>query len=265
VFTVSPDLLTVPRFGIAGWMVVLVTVGYLAALAPMLGRRAFLRLRAARPADPGALVAFYRRNVTRKIGWALPLALALLVVPGLRPAHLGLAWPHGPSAAKTSALSLNLVGIILLTGVMYRRAARRGQRVPRPRRLEILLPATGAERRWAWAVSVSAGVCEELLFRGLLIAAGVAAGWPLIVVVLAGSVLFGLGHLYQGWLGVLLTTLVGLAMVWVYLPTGSLLVPIVIHALIDLRALVMVPVVATSPEPSTVDLVEPGPPPVDKA
>jgi membrane protease YdiL (CAAX protease family) len=264
VFTIAPDLLTVPRFGVAGWTVVLITVGYLAVLAPLQGRRAFLRLRAARPTDPGALVAFYRRNVTRKIGLLLPVALALLVVPGLRPAHLGLGWPHGPSADYTAGLFTYLVGLILATGLIWRRMARRGHRVPRPRRLETLVPGTRAERRWAWAVSVSAGVCEELVFRGLLIMAGIAAGWPPIVAVLASSVLFGLAHLYQGWLGMLLTPVLGLGMAWIFLPTGSLLFPIVLHVLIDLRGLVMVPAVAIPPQPSTVDLVAPGLPLSDR-
>jgi membrane protease YdiL (CAAX protease family) len=127
--------------------------------------------------------------------------------------------------------------------------ARRGEPVPRPPRLEILVPATRAERRWAWAVSISAGICEELVFRGLLIMAGIAAGWPPIVAALANSVLFGLTHLYQGWLGILLTTALGLAMTYFVLPTGSLLFPIVLHILIDLRGLVMVPAVATTPDP----------------
>jgi uncharacterized protein len=260
VFTVAPALLTVPRFGVAGWTVVLIAVGYLGVLAPLQGRRTFQRLQAARPTDPSALVTFYRRNVIRKIGWLLPVALALPVVPGLRPAHLGLAWPHEPSEDHTTGFFLYLVGLILVTGLMYRRMARRGEPIPRPRRLEILVPGTRAERRWAWAVSISAGICEELLFRGLLITAGIAAGWPPIVAVLASSALFGLVHLYQGWLGMLLAPVLGLAMAWLYLPTGSLLFPIVLHALIDLRGLVMVPAVATPPEPPTGDLATPGPP-----
>ena len=250
VFSVAPDLSTVPRFGVAGWAVVLVTVGYLAVLAPLIGRRAFLRLRAARPSDPAALVAFYRRNVIRKLGLLLPVVLALLVVPGLRPAHLGLAWPHGPAMADAFGTFLYLVGFILVTGLMFRRTARRGEGVPRPRRLEILVAGTGAERRWACLASVGAGVCEEVLFRGLLVMAGIAAGWPPIVAVLASSVLFGLAHLYQGWLGLLLTPVLGLGMASLFLPTGSLLFPIVVHTLIDLRGLVMVPAVATPPEGS---------------
>ena len=98
------------------------------------------------------------------------------------------------------------------------------------------------------------------MFRGLLIMAGIAAGWPPIVAVLASSVLFGLAHLYQGWLGMLLTALLGLGMAWLFLPTGSLLLPIVLHVLIDLRGLVMVPAVATPPAASRTALVASGPP-----
>lgn len=142
-FAVAPELSTVPRFGIAGWTIVLIAMGYLVVLA-LQGHRAFLRLRVARPTDPGALVAFYRRNVTRKIGLLLRVALVLVVVPGLRPAQLGLAWPHGPSAGGRLGFFTYLVGLILVTGLWWRRTARRGEPVPRPTRLEILMPDTGA-------------------------------------------------------------------------------------------------------------------------
>jgi membrane protease YdiL (CAAX protease family) len=210
----------VPRFGVAGWAVVVVAVGYLAVLLSLQGRRAWLRLQVARLTHPDALVAYYRRNLTRKMGLLLPVALVLLMVPGLRPAHLGLAWPHEPSGDGTTGFFLQLVAIILVTGLIWRRMAHRGAPVPRPRRLEILLPGTRVERRWAWAVAISAGICEEVLFRGLMIMAGMAAGCSSILAVLASSVVFGLGHLYQGWLGVLLTPVLGLAMAWLFLPTG---------------------------------------------
>jgi membrane protease YdiL (CAAX protease family) len=259
VFSVAADLSTVPRFGLVGWTVVLVVVGYLTLLAPLQGRRAFLKLRLARPTDPGALLVFYRANVIKKVVWLLPTALVLLIVPGLRGVNLGLAWPHGPSTGEATSSTLNLVVIVLLSGLMYRRMARRGEQVPRPRRLDIVLPGTRAERLWACAVSVSAGVCEEVLFRGLLITAGIAAGWPPVVAVLASSALFGLVHLYQGWLGMVFATAFGLFAAWIYLRTGSLLLPIVLHVVMDLRALVMVPAVAPPAEPATEAVTAPDP------
>jgi uncharacterized protein len=248
VFAVAPNLSMAPRLGVVGWTIVVVATGYLAALAWQ-GRRSFLELRLERPTHPGALLVFYRRNVTRKIGMLLPVALLLMVVPGLRPAQLGLAWPHGPSVGERSRFFVFLVVSILVTGLWWRRMARRGESVPRPPRLEILVPVTRAERRWAVAASISAGICEELMFRGVLIMAGIAAGWPPVIAALVSSVLFGLAHLYQGWFGMLLTAVLGLAMTYFVLPTGSLLFPIVLHILIDLRGLVIVPAVAISPEP----------------
>lgn len=247
-FDVAPTLSTVPRLGVAGWVVVLVALGSSAVLAQR-GYRAYAVLRAARPTDPGALVTFYRGNVTRKIGLLLPVVLLLLVVPGLRPAHLGLAWPQGPDAGERFRFFVEFVVIIAVTGVWWRRRARRGEAVPRPARLDVLVPATGVERRWAWAVSISAGVVEELVFRGVLIVAGISAGLSPVAAALASSVLFGLAHVYQGWLGVLLTAVLGMAMTYFFLPTGSLVFPIVLHILIDLRGLVMVPAVRQAATP----------------
>lgn len=84
--------------------------------------------------------------------------------------------------------------------------------------VEAMLPATRAERWWYGAVAVTAGLCEEVLCRGLLIA-----------------------HFYQGWKGMLGTALLGVGLGFLYIYTGSLLLPMLIHVLIDLRALVLVP------------------------
>lgn len=99
-----------------------------------------------------------------------------------------------------------------------------------------LVPANNRERfLWA-AVAVSAGICEELVFRGWLLATlhselGLA-GLTLLVV---SATIFGLAHIYQGAAGVVLTALVGAFFCVVYVKTGSLLVPILLHIAIDIR------------------------------
>jgi membrane protease YdiL (CAAX protease family) len=87
----------------------------------------------------------------------------------------------------------------------------------------------------AWA---SAGLGEELQFRGFLwsrlerlFGAGPATA-GLALVVQAG--LFGLGHVYQGAAGVIVTTAAGLVLGGVYLAgRRNLLACIVLHGLID--------------------------------
>jgi len=99
-----------------------------------------------------------------------------------------------------------------------------------------LLPVTAHERMvWA-AVAVSAGICEEVVFRGWLLATlhgplGLR-GTALIAVAAAA---FGLAHAYQRIAGVLLTSLAGALFCVLYVATGSLLVPILLHILVDLR------------------------------
>jgi membrane protease YdiL (CAAX protease family) len=97
-----------------------------------------------------------------------------------------------------------------------------------------LLPTDDAEHRWFRALALTAGICEELIYRGFLIA--YAAHWlGEIGGLLAAALGFGLGHFYQGRAGVLKTTLVGIAAGWLYQRTGALLWPMILHAALDLQ------------------------------
>lgn len=90
------------------------------------------------------------------------------------------------------------------------------------------------------ALSATAGVCEELIFRlalPLLLAAEIGA-LPAFAV---SAILFGACHRYQGWAGVVGTTLVGVMLTGVYLLSGSLIVAMAVHALINVNGLVLLP------------------------
>ncbi len=103
-----------------------------------------------------------------------------------------------------------------------------------------LLPGTMRERLLWAAVAISAGICEEIVFRGWLLSTlhGTLRlnGTALILV---AAVLFGLAHSYQGIAGVVLTGLAGVLFCGLYVVTGSLLAPILLHIVIDLRFAVM--------------------------
>jgi membrane protease YdiL (CAAX protease family) len=51
------------------------------------------------------------------------------------------------------------------------------------------------------------------------------------------AVVFGLGHLYQGAARATSTVVIGLLFSVLFLLTGSLLLPMILHAVIDLRLL----------------------------
>ena len=104
-----------------------------------------------------------------------------------------------------------------------------------------LLPETIQERRWFAAVSITAGVCEETLFRGFLIGFFMrmpgGLHLPISVALVLSAVAFGLNHIYQGKAGLISTTLGGLAFCGLFLLTGNLLLPMLLHAAADLQGL----------------------------
>lgn len=108
-----------------------------------------------------------------------------------------------------------------------------------------LLPNTAAERSAFLLLSLSAGVCEEVLYRGFLIRflhEG-ALALPITGALAVSSLAFGLGHAYQGFKGVLSTTVAGLGMGLLFLLSGSLIPVMVLHAVIDMQIVyVLLPV-----------------------
>ena len=61
--------------------------------------------------------------------------------------------------------------------------------------------------------------------------------------------LFAVAHVYQGWRHMLMTLLPGYALTALYLSTGSLLLPVLVHVLIDVCGLVLTPAPATAARP----------------
>jgi membrane protease YdiL (CAAX protease family) len=104
-----------------------------------------------------------------------------------------------------------------------------------------LLPRTRRERHLFTVVGVTAGICEEWLYRGFFLAvvSALAGRPPAPVLVLVAAAAFGLAHAYQGPAGILTTAVLGGVLAALYLATGSLLLPVLLHAAIDLRFLLV--------------------------
>jgi uncharacterized protein len=103
--------------------------------------------------------------------------------------------------------------------------------------IAFLLPKTKQERFLFLGVSLTAGICEEIIFRGAFVYYLNALPLELSVLVVGviSSIVFGLVHLYQGWKGVLGTAILGFGLYFLFARTGNLLVPILIHFLIDAK------------------------------
>ncbi len=161
--------------------------------------------------------------------WLLGLlALGAGLWSGFDLAGLGLAALGGADAVVWTAGAL---GAAIVLAVAWRTLGVRETAV-----LEALLPRTGFEKACFVALSLTAGVCEELVFRGFLIGALVAASGSTVLAVILSAAAFGVVHAYQSGTGSLRAGLLGLVMTVPVLATGSLIPSMLAHFLYDVVA-----------------------------
>jgi membrane protease YdiL (CAAX protease family) len=213
-------------------LVVLVVVG--------LAMRAWFGIRALRALPPARLVEMRPRL------WARAIASQWLLVAGVCAwwlvqrrsfAGLGLV-PH-----VSWGFGGVMLGVVVMGGALLaqRRAiAARADVRARLRQRLVHVAAILPGRREEWpgfaSLAITAGVCEEFLFRGFVtwwLLHFVPVFWLAVV---AQGALFGLAHAYQGPRGVLTTGVVGLFLGGIAWATGSLWAPMILHALMDLHA-----------------------------
>jgi uncharacterized protein len=203
-------------------------------LAPLIEWRwswpRFLRSLAA--GVPDARLRHYRNLV---LGEWLP-AICLLVVWAMRRRPWSNLWLTEPSQWRMA------IGLVCAVAIAALLVAQRFAILKRPeshekvraalKYAEPLLPHTLAERKLFWLVSLTAGVCEEIFYRGFL--TWYLAAWiGLVPAVFLSAILFGFGHIYLGLAHVPRTALVGLLMAGIALGSASLWPAMLLHAAID--------------------------------
>jgi len=155
---------------------------------------------------------------------------------GLSAVSLGLADYGGVSTLLASlALAAFIGGLHWLNLRRVGRSA--GQATQRMRLLaRRILPVNSVELLPYCALAVTAGVCEEFLYRGFAMGALFRVGFPAWAVVILAAVLFGLAHVYQGRSGILGTFVMGILFGVVRLAYDTLVPVIMIHTVVDLVA-----------------------------
>ena len=99
-----------------------------------------------------------------------------------------------------------------------------------------ILPQSPRELALFCVLAVTAGVCEEFLYRGFAMAALARTGLPSAAVVVISAVMFGLAHLYQGRGGFGGTLILGLLFGYGRLSLGTLIPVVAWHIGVDLVA-----------------------------
>ncbi len=101
--------------------------------------------------------------------------------------------------------------------------------------MDLLRPRTRLEHRDFQLLSVTAGITEEIIFRGFLIGV-LSLVMPVWLAAATSLALFVLAHLYQGLSGMGRILPVSLVMTLVFLVSGSLWPAIILHVLVDASA-----------------------------
>jgi membrane protease YdiL (CAAX protease family) len=167
--------------------------------------------------------------------WVAALIVLLLWLASGRPwSDLGLEAPAGRRFFIASALTFAATAFLFFQLIpIGRSAAMRADLQTKLSGALAFLPRTDREMTTFGWLALTAGICEEIAFRGFLIWYLAAAfGLPLAAVI--SAVLFGLAHAYQGRTGIVKTGIVGFVFTGLYLLSGSLWLPIVLHAAVDL-------------------------------
>ena len=191
--------------------------------------------RAVDAGDPRARSRVYVRTIVEE--WLLVIAAVAISVAGRR--SLDSLWLGAPVGWRAWVGFAVPVAYLALVFVQMRMIAARPAALPKLRErlqpLRALIPHTEGEFRRFVPLAVTAGICEEFLFRGYLV--WVLAFWMgVIPAAIVSMIVFGLAHGYQGGKFGFRAFGAGVAMGLMALVTRSLLPGMVLHAVIDLSS-----------------------------
>ena len=182
---------------------------------------------------PGVRGAHYRVLIVAK--WAPSMGLILFWSVAQRPWRL-LYFADRPMELIWigAALVVAIGGLAIALRLTFAATPERADWLRR--RIEFaepLLPHTLAERHLYWALSVTSGASEEILYRGFL--PWYLSVWigPLPAFVVA-AVVYGFEHIYMGYAEVPKSALMGMLLGAVVWYTGSLWPAMILHTAIDL-------------------------------
>jgi len=232
------------------WLIFL----FLGIVIPWRGHARLKKLLALPSVDTKEKLALYAATIAFQ--WLLAGLIAWRAIArGLRVADLGLG-----RQGRVELLIAGVIGAIAIGGLQWLNLRRIGKlEGPAPDLLRKLtsrlLPVGLLEFLPYAALAITAGVCEEFIYRGFALAAFFRSGAPVWLAVVLTSILFGLAHAYQGRAGMVSTGLFGVVLAVARLGFGSLAPVMMWHAGLDLAAGVAAPKYLLRREPAERELL----------
>lgn len=168
-----------------------------------------------------SLIAFFlwrNHESNRRIGWSFE--------GGVRNVARGLAL---------------FVVVFVVAGYLDRFLVSLGFSTPATPLPKFLTAQGSSEELLAVLLVAVVAVAEEIIFRGYLILRLKQVTGSTAAAIVLSSLVFAVGHGYEGSAGVITVGFMGLAFALVYVWTGSLVAPIVMHFLQDFLGIVLLP------------------------
>jgi CAAX protease family protein len=213
------------------WLIFLV----LAVILPWRGRMRLKKLLGKPHVGSVERLALYASTIAFQ--W-----VAVAVVAWRARAHGYTAVELGLTARDGTRLMIaSIVGAATIGTLHWLNLRRVGRMTPRARGViqaiaERILPHSTVELLPFLALAITAGLCEEFLYRGFAMAVLSRLGSSAWVAIFVSSILFGLAHLYQGRGGFVSTMIIGALLGTGRIVYGSLIPVIFWHSAVDVVA-----------------------------
>ncbi len=169
--------------------------------------------------------------------WSLAFLAIFAWERGHRPIReLGLSVPEGPGFWIAACLVFATIVFQAQQLMVTKQSESARQQIRQQATMySQTMPRSTTEMFLFACVSITAGVCEELLYRGFLMSY-IESYFNLGIAVLGSAILFGLCHAYyQGWNGALRAGGMGVVFAGLYVFSGSLWLPMLLHAFMDIN------------------------------
>ncbi|MFB7158414.1 CPBP family intramembrane glutamic endopeptidase [Lysinibacillus sp. NPDC056232] len=223
-------------------------IGFTLLYEPIIGYWLYQRFKIRVPTNPASRIHYYKIVM---LGLWLPTFIILIVVANseLTLEELRVIMPSINTKALGPIATYIVIGVALLCSILLlyyaigyfisdnvkNKMILMKQKQMKQIAFTELLPVTKKDKVIWNQVAWTAGVTEEIIYRGFLIFAFniLFPEWSIWFVLLCTSIIFGLAHTYQSLSGVIRTTIFGFVFGMLAVALNSIIPLILLHALID--------------------------------
>lgn len=187
-----------------------------------------------------------RLYIRLMLGLWIPVGLLFLLLMNghFTWSNLGLSWfkMRGPSWLFYTLAAMAWLYAIYLTYslIILRINAIKNLSINQnmPDEVKALLPVSKKEKRVWIFTAITAGITEEILYRGFFfyLMGELSPGLNIFIILIISSLIFGIGHIYQGLFEAVKSMFMGLLFGLFFIAFGTIIPGIILHTMQDLCA-----------------------------